>query len=85
MENNGPEMIFFGLKKNEISKNQSSDSVKQDINLVWPNIQIMLKKESFSVVTSTNCITANNFNIRPKKKRCVSDRPTLIFFMPKKK
>jgi hypothetical protein len=76
MENNGPEMIFFGLKKNEISKNQSSDSVKQDINLVWPNIQIMLKKESFSVVTSTNCITANNFNIRPKKKGVFpTDRP----------
>ena len=30
-------MIFFGFKKkNEIDKNQSRDSVEQDINLVWP-------------------------------------------------
>ena len=34
---------------------------KQNFNI---NIQIMLKKESFSVVTSTNCITVNNFNIK---------------------
>jgi hypothetical protein len=45
-ENIGPEMKFSGLKKNDISKNQSlsGDSFEQDINLVWPNIQIMLKK-----------------------------------------
>jgi len=64
-------MIFSGFKKKKKKKkgNQqklelSGDSVEQDINLVWPNIQIILKKESFSVVTSTNCITANNFNIK---------------------
>jgi hypothetical protein len=36
MENTGPEMIFFLIEKNEIGKNQSGDSVEQDINLVWP-------------------------------------------------
>jgi hypothetical protein len=39
-ENTGPEMIFSGFKKNikkyEFGKNQSGDSVEQDINLVWP-------------------------------------------------
>ena len=32
---------FFRIKekkKNEIGKNQSSDPVEQDINLVWPNV-----------------------------------------------
>jgi hypothetical protein len=54
---------FFRIKK-KMKSELSRDSVKQDINLVWPNIQIMLKKESFSVVTCANCITANNFNIK---------------------
>ena len=42
-----PEMIFFRIKKkkNEIGKNQSDDSVKQDINLVWPNCKILVKSK----------------------------------------
>jgi hypothetical protein len=45
-------------KKNEISKNQSGDSIEQDINLVRPidNILIISKNEIFTVLYNASLI-----------------------------